>query len=172
MIVTLRRFCRRISGRAHLCRRADNGMLPGAMSQGLEQDLPHQHRIRVYYEDTDLAGIVYYANYFRFIERGRTEFLRAAGIDQISLKRESGLVFVVRRVVADFLRPAVMDDEIIVETSVRKTTAARVIMDQHVLRGETVLFSAAVDLAVLKDGRATRLPSSFMDIFAPENGPA
>ena len=66
--------------------------------------------IRVYYEDTDLAGIVYYANYLRFIERGRTEWVRSIGIDQGKLKSETGLVFAVRRIEADYLRPAVFDD--------------------------------------------------------------
>ena len=70
----------------------------------------HQFPLRVYYEDTDLAGIVYYANYLKFIERGRSEWLRALGIDQARLRAESGHVFAVRRVEADYLRPARFDD--------------------------------------------------------------
>jgi len=75
-------------------------------------------KIRVYYEDTDLAGIVYYANYFKYIERGRTEFLRDIGVDQMALKSQKGVVFAVRHVDADFLKPAKMDDMLDVSTEV------------------------------------------------------
>jgi acyl-CoA thioester hydrolase len=68
---------------------------------------PHQFRTRVYYEDTDLAGIVYYANYLKFIERARTEWVASLGIDQMALRAVHGIVFAVRRVEADYLRPAV-----------------------------------------------------------------
>lgn len=71
----------------------------------------HRWPVRVYYEDTDLAGIVYYANYLKFIERARTEWTRAIGIDQTRLKAEEGAVFAVRRVEADYLQSAVFDDE-------------------------------------------------------------
>ena len=72
--------------------------------------MTHNHQIRVYYEDTDLAGIVYYANYLKFIERGRSEWVRTLGVDQAQLKAEGGGVFAVRRVVADYRAPAVYDD--------------------------------------------------------------
>jgi acyl-CoA thioester hydrolase len=78
----------------------------------------HRHPVRVYYEDTDLAGIVYYANYLRFLERGRSEMVREAGISQLEMKAQ-GLVFAVRRVEADYLRPAHFEDELIVETRPR-----------------------------------------------------
>ena len=74
-------------------------------------------RMRVYYEDTDLAGIVYYANYLKFIERGRTEALIALGVDQAALKAETGIVFAVRRVEADFLAPARFQDQLVVTTA-------------------------------------------------------
>ena len=85
----------------------------------------HTHPVRVYYEDTDLAGIVYYANYLKFIERGRTEALRAAGVDQMALRASDGVVFAVRRVEADFLAPARMDDLLDITTTVTKATGAR-----------------------------------------------
>ncbi|MBL9060646.1 MAG: YbgC/FadM family acyl-CoA thioesterase, partial [Mangrovicoccus sp.] len=88
----------------------------------------HEITIRVYYEDTDLAGIVYYANYLRFIERGRSELLRDAGIDQVRLKDEAGLVFAVRRVEADYLSPAKFDDLLTVRTRVTGETGARIAM--------------------------------------------
>ncbi len=114
--------------------------------------------IRVYYEDTDLAGIVYYANYLKFIERGRTEWVRGLGIDQGALKRDAGIVFAVRRVVADYLRPARFDDLLTVTTACRTVTAARIVLDQQVLRGDAALFAAEVTLVALTEsGRPARL---------------
>ena len=79
--------------------------------------MPHSLSLRVYYEDTDLAGIVYYANYLKFIERGRSEWVRALGIDQGALRRDTGIVFAVRHLEADYLRPAVFDDWLTVTTA-------------------------------------------------------
>jgi acyl-CoA thioester hydrolase len=115
--------------------------------------------VRVYYEDTDLAGIVYYANYLKYIERARSEWVRDLGIDQTQLRAE-GLVFAVRRVEADYLAPARFDDLLAVQTSARSISAARVVLEQRVLRAEAVLFTALVTLVCLgPDGRPTRLPS-------------
>ena len=119
---------------------------------------PHRWPIRVYYEDTDLAGIVYYANYLKFIERARSEMVRAAGIDQIAMKA-AGQVFAVARLEADYRAPAKFDDELIVETSVTKTTPARLTLQQVVTRKSTLIFDAKVVLVCLgPDGRPTRLP--------------
>ena len=119
----------------------------------------HRWPVRVYYEDTDLAGIVYYANYLRFIERARTEWTRALGVDQTRLKEDEGAVFAVRRVEADYLAPAVFDDELVVTTEVARLTPARIELDQKVMRGDKVLFAARVTLACLgPDMRPRRLP--------------
>lgn len=121
--------------------------------------MTHRHPLRVYYEDTDLAGIVYYANYLKFIERGRSEWVRARGLDQVALKAEAGIVFAVRRVEADYLRPARFDDELVVTTDLRTLGGARIDLWQEVLRGEERLFTAAVTLVCLgPGGQATRLP--------------
>ena len=122
--------------------------------------MTHSFPVRVYYEDTDLAGIVYYANYLKFIERGRSEWVRALGIDQGALRRETGIVFAVRHLEADYLRPAVFDDWLTVTTSVQPVTGTRIVLDQAVLRDGLVLFSAQVTLVPIgADGRAARLPS-------------
>ncbi len=122
--------------------------------------MPHSLSLRVYYEDTDLAGIVYYANYLKFIERGRSEWVRALGIDQGALRRETGIVFAVRHLEADYLRPAVFDDWLNVTTAVQPVTGTRIVLDQAVLRDGLVLFSARVTLVPIgADGRAARLPS-------------
>ncbi|MBL9056496.1 MAG: tol-pal system-associated acyl-CoA thioesterase [Rhodobacteraceae bacterium] len=122
--------------------------------------MTHRHALRVYYEDTDLAGIVYYANYLKFIERGRSEWVRARGVDQGRLKAETGIVFAVRRVEADYLRPARFDDELVVTTELRDLGGARISLWQEVLRGDERLFTAAVTLVCLgPEGAATRLPA-------------
>ena len=120
----------------------------------------HRITLRVYYEDTDLAGIVYYANYLRFIERARTEWVRDLGIDQRALKAETGQVFAVRSLEADYLRPAQFDDILSVETAPEAATPARLILNQRVLRGDTALFVARVTLVCLgESGRAVRFPA-------------
>ena len=123
--------------------------------------IPHQFAIRVYYEDTDLAGIVYYANYLKFIERARTEWVSALGIDQIALKAREGIVFAVRRVEADYLRPARFGDELTVETRLQLIGGARLVLDQAVLRGGERLFQAVVTLVCMTDdGHAVRVPEA------------
>ena len=122
---------------------------------------PHSFPLRVYYEDTDLAGIVYYANYLKFIERARSEWVRGLGIDQALLRAEHGLVFAVRRVEADYLRPAVFDDVLSVQTVLADLSGARLVLDQAVLRGAQTLFTARVTLVCLTAaGTATRFPTA------------
>ena len=121
----------------------------------------HRFALRVYYEDTDLAGIVYYANYLKFIERGRSEWVRGLGIDQGKLKAETGVVFAVRRVLADYLKPAVYDDALVVETRLQSLGNARIDLQQSVLRGDAVLFTAEVTLVCMgADGKAARIPQA------------
>lgn len=123
--------------------------------------MTHKLPIRVYYEDTDMAGIVYYANYLRYIERARSDWVRGLGIDQRALKEDEGLVFAVRRVEADYLLPAKLDDELTVMTEVTAVTAARLIMDQKVMRGEEELFHAVVTVVMINDtGHPARLPAN------------
>jgi acyl-CoA thioester hydrolase len=122
--------------------------------------MPHSLSLRVYYEDTDLAGIVYYANYLKFIERGRSEWVRALGVDQAALRRDAGIVFAVRHLEADYLRPAVFDDWLTVTTAVLPPKGARIVLDQAVLRDGAVLFAARVTLVPMgTDGRVVRLPA-------------
>ena len=123
--------------------------------------MTHRFALRVYYEDTDLAGIVYYANYLRFIERARTEFVRARGVDQTALKAAEGIVFAVRHLEADYLSPAKFDDELVVETSVEAMTGVRIVLRQTVLRDGEALFSALVTLVALTEtGQPARLPAN------------
>jgi acyl-CoA thioester hydrolase len=115
--------------------------------------------VRVYYEDTDAAGIVYYANYLRFIERGRTEFLRALGHDQHALMQE-GVAFAVRAVEAQFLKPARLDDLLTVETAIAALGRAQLTFAQRVLRGHELLLDAKIRVACIDPaaGRPIRMP--------------
>ena len=122
----------------------------------------HKFELSVYYEDTDLAGIVYYANYLKFIERARSEWVQALGIDQMRLKAEYGVVFAVRRIEADYLQAAKFGDRLQVRTRVLELTGARVRLEQKVERDTETLFTANVTLIALTEGgKATRLPAEF-----------
>ncbi len=126
--------------------------------------MTHRLTIRVYYEDTDMAGVVYYANYLRFIERGRTEALRDLGVDQTALKRDRGLVFVVRRLTIDYLAPALFDDLLEVRTRVTRLRGASLEMAQEVRRGDACLSRAAVTVACMDAaGRPQRRPGDVRD---------
>ncbi len=133
--------------------------------------MSHVHRIRVYYEDTDLGGIVYYANYLRFIERARSEMLRAGDVDQAALLRDTGIGFVVRRVEADYLAPARYDDLLDVETATdRAPGRSSVVLRQTVRRDGAVLFAALVTLVAVRlsgdaPGRPVRLPEAVLAVF-------
>ncbi len=127
--------------------------------------MPHILPVRVYYEDTDMAGIVYYANYLRYIERGRSDWVRGLGIDQNAMKAQ-GLVFAVRRVEADYLLPARLDDELVVETEVVQVTGARLVMDQVVRRGKDRLFHAVVTVVVINEtGQPARMPANIRQML-------
>ena len=129
----------------------------------------HTFQCRVYYEDTDLAGIVYYANYLKFIERGRTEWVASLGIDQMALRAAEGIVFAVRRVEADFLRPARFGDDLVVQTHLQSVGGARLVLEQVITRGGERLFAAVVTLVCLTDdGHAARMPA---DLRARLAGP-
>jgi acyl-CoA thioester hydrolase len=119
----------------------------------------HLFRCRVYYEDTDVGGVVYYANYLRFIERARTEWAREAGVDQVRL-REEGVVFAVRRIEADYLVPARFDDLLDVRTTLQGGTVARLVLWQEIGRESQLLFTARVTLVALDmAGRPRRIPA-------------
>lgn len=119
--------------------------------------MTHVLNCRVYYEDTDLAGIVYYANYLKFIERGRSTLVREAGVDQMALK-EQGFVFAVRRLTADYLAPAKLDDVLRVETKLEKIGGASIVFDQKVYRDDLPLFSSLVTVVHMKvEGGSARL---------------
>lgn len=125
--------------------------------------MSHTFSLRVYYEDTDLAGVVYYANYLKFIERARSEAIRSIGIDQKTLKAEHGIVFVVRKVEADYLMPAKYDDVLTVASSMVKLGAASIELSQDITREDEIIFTSKVRLACMEiSGKVLRFPSEIL----------
>ena len=123
----------------------------------------HAMQVRVYYEDTDFTGIVYHANYLRFMERGRTNYLRLVGADHRALfeqteKEAPSFSFVVRSMKIDFLKPAFMDDILEVRTLSREVSGASILLLQRVMRGEEVLLEAEVRVAFVSEGKPKRIP--------------
>lgn len=113
--------------------------------------------VRVYYEDTDAAGIVYYANYFRFLERGRTEFLRSLGHDQRALMQE-GIAFAVRSASAEFLKPARLDDQLTVETEIASLGRAQLTFAQRIVRDHELLLDAKIRIACIDPAAGRPIP--------------
>ena len=120
----------------------------------------HVFPVRVYYEDTDFSGFVYHANHLRFMERGRSEFLRMSGAGHQGLfAATEPLVWAVRRMNVDFVRPARMEEALTIRTSVLELAGARMRLDQRVARGGEILVKAALEVCVITlDGRPRRVP--------------
>lgn len=138
----------------------DFDMLDGSIRDGR-----HVMQVRVYYEDTDFTGIVYHANYLRFMERGRTNYLRLLGADQHALFAEAqneapGFAFVVRAMQIEYLKPARMDDVLEVVTMPADIKGASITLAQEVRRGEDVLVEARVKVAFVSGGRARPIPKA------------
>jgi len=139
------------------------------------RDGRHVMAVRVYYEDTDFSGIVYHANYLRFMERGRTNYLRLLGADQRALFAEAeseapGFAFVVRSMTLEFLKPARMDDVLIVATVPEEVKGASVMLHQQVTRGDELLVEAHVRVAFVSDGRARPIPKPLRTAMNADTG--
>jgi len=130
---------------------------------GAIEDGKHLQPIRVYYEDTDFSGVVYHASYLRFMERGRTNYLRLLGADHRALFEQTaaeapGFAFVVRQMKIDFRRPAHMDDVLSIVTAPEEVKGASIVLHQKVLRGAELLVEAHVQVAFVSGGRARPIP--------------
>ncbi len=128
----------------------------------------HRFPCRVYFEDTDAAGLVYHANHLRFAERARTEALRELGVPHAALIDQHGLIFVVRRIKMDYLRAARLDDSLEVVTTVLAVSAARIELLQVIRRGDETVAEAEVGLACVRrdDGRPARIPPRWRHALA------
>jgi acyl-CoA thioester hydrolase len=132
---------------------------------GVIRDGKHHMQVRVYYEDTDFSGLVYHANYLKFMERGRTNFLRLLGADQHALFAEAaseapGFAFVVRAMQIDFLKAAVMDDLLDIVTATLDVKGASITLRQEVRRHDVLLMDATVKVAFVSGGRARPIPKA------------
>jgi acyl-CoA thioester hydrolase len=135
----------------------------GALTDGA-----YLYPVRVYYEDTDAGGVVYYANYLKFAERARTEMLRRLGVEQERLRLETGLVFVVRRAALDYLLSARLDDDLVVVSRLAGIGAATLDLDQEVRRADRTLVRLAVQIAAIgRNGRPLRLPPALRSALSP-----
>ena len=126
----------------------------------------HRFALTVYFEDTDTAGIVYYANYLRFMERARSDMLRAIGVDQRAALESGEGVYAVAEAQIKYRRPAKLDDALVVVSRVREVRAASCVIHQRVMRGDEVLTDAVVTAAFLTpEGRPRRQPRAWVEKF-------
>ena len=152
-------------------------MTPSFSFDGEIRDGRHVMSVRVYYEDTDFSGVVYHANYLRFMERGRSNYLRLLGADHRALFEESareapGFAFVVRAMTLDFLKPARMDDVLDVITAPEEVKGASITLRQRVARGVDVLVEAQVKVAFVSGGRARPIPRALRIAMKADQGTA
>ncbi|WP_296743353.1 tol-pal system-associated acyl-CoA thioesterase [Mesorhizobium sp.] len=145
-----------------------------ALSAGLSgalTDFGHRLMARVYYADTDFSGVVYHARYLEFLERGRSDYLRLAGVHHTELaegKHGERIVWVVRRMEIDFRSPARMDDILTIDTRTDDISGARIFMGQQLKRGDDVLVEAKVEAAIIGElGRPKRFPKEWIAAFMP-----
>jgi acyl-CoA thioester hydrolase len=122
--------------------------------------------VRVYYEDTDFSGRVYHASYLKFLERGRTEWLRARGVAHRDLMEKESVAFAVRSLKIEYLQPAAMDDLLRVETAVAAARGASIRFQQRIVRGDDELAAADVLVAAVRNGRPARIPADLRRLLA------
>ncbi len=141
------------------------------------RDGRHTQPVRVYYEDTDFSGVVYHASYLRFMERGRTNYLRLIGADHRALfeqaeKEAPGFAFVVRRMTIEFLKPARMDDVLDIVTEPSEVKGASATLRQRVIRDDQILVEASVQVAFVSGGRARPIPKPLRIAMAADQDKA
>ena len=138
-------------------------------ASGILEDGEHRFPVRVYFEDTDLTGVVYHANYLRFMERARSDLLRMLGIDQRAAKETGEGHYAVAEVAIRYRAPARLDDDLVVRSRVTQLTPARCVIDQAVCRGETILTQGSVTVAFLDlAGRPRRQPPAWIALFSTQ----
>jgi acyl-CoA thioester hydrolase len=134
--------------------------------QGQFEGAEHRFAVRVYFEDTDLSGVVYHANYLLWMERARSDMLRLAGIDQRAVHEAGWGAYAVAEIVIRYAAPARLDDAVVVTSRLVKVTAARVVIQQRVSRDEALLAHADVTVALVgPDGRPRRQPADWLATF-------
>jgi len=146
---------------------------PAEGISGMLTPTGHRLKARVYYADTDFSGVVYHARYLEFLERGRSDFLRLAGVHHTELlagKHGERIAWVVRRMEIDFVQPARIDDILTVDTRTEAISGARIFMAQELSRGGEVLVRASVEAAIVgENGRPKRFPKEWVAAFMPKS---
>jgi acyl-CoA thioester hydrolase len=148
---------------------------PSPPASGAVDDAAREHvfPVRVYYEDTDAAGIVYYVNYLKFAERARTEMLRLLGREQQQMMERDGVAFAVKSARIEYFRPARLDDALTVRTGLVEVGGASLKVRQRIFRGDELLADMLIRLAVMdRAGRPTRLPADIRAALGPSADPA
>ena len=141
---------------------------PGLMLSGQIADGEHRYSVRIFYEDTDAGGIVYYARYLHFAERARSEILRLAGLEQSAMRENHDMIFAVRRCQVDYRRPARLDDLVEVRSRLTELRGAKLCAVQGIWRAGEELVRLVVDIASLRgDGRPTRIPAPVRAALEP-----
>ncbi|MDN4984662.1 tol-pal system-associated acyl-CoA thioesterase [Bradyrhizobium sp. WYCCWR 13022] len=146
-------------------------LLSATNLDGFIRDGSHHMQVRVYFEDTDFSGVVYHANYLRFMERARTNYLRLLGTDHRSLFEDTsseapGFTFVVRSMTIDFLKPSHMDDVLDIVTAPIEVKGASITLRQQCKRGDSLIVEAKVRVAFVSGGKAQRIPSALREAMA------
>jgi acyl-CoA thioester hydrolase len=159
-------FCRKLGSIRRPETLAGRAPMIDPKSTASGQAASHQLILRVYYEDTDFSGRVYHASYLRFFERGRTEWLRARGFEQRELAADSELVFAVRHIGIDYLKPALMDDLLAIDTRIVAVGGASIEFQQSALRSGETIAKALVRVAAMSNGRPARLPRNMRAQFS------
>ena len=153
---------------------AHDAATPDVAFSGWFEGRVHVLPVRIYYEDTDTSGIVYHANYLRYCERGRSDFLRMAGVRHlVMLEGETKLVWTLRRIALEYLRPARVDDLLMVRTRYTEMAGARLVGEQEIYKGAELLCTARIEAAVITlDGRPRRIPADIREKLQPYLTPA
>lgn len=131
--------------------------------------ITHDFPVRIYYDDTDAGGVVYYANYLKFAERARTEYMRSLGFENSKIRHDFGIIIVVKSVEADYLSPARLDDFLTIQTRLLSVKNTSFVMEQKAIKNETCIFNMTIVLVcVNEDGRPSKIPDELKKSFLKE----
>ncbi len=129
--------------------------------------MDHKYRVRIYYEDTDAGGVVFYANYFKFTERARTELIyEKLKLKHIELKEKFDVIFVVKSLSSKYIAPAKFEDDLIVISKILEKSPVRLVLEQNIEKGKKLIFTSKIELAVVSSkGKITKLPDQLLSLI-------
>ena len=129
--------------------------------------MEHKYKVRIYYEDTDAAGVVFYANYFKFTERARTELIyEKLNLKHLELKEKFDVIFVVKSLSSKYIAPAKFEDDLIVVTKITEKSPVRLVLEQHIEKANKLIFTSTIELAVVSsNGKITKLPDQLFSLI-------